>query len=229
MLQKEAIVEITNPSQGHYSTFFLVCKPDGSQRPILNLKPLNEFVKVQKFKMCTPQIIIPTLRQGDWLASIDLKDAYYHVPITQKHRPYLRFAFQEKIFQYNVLPFGLSTAPRVFTKVLAPVVGMLHKKGVRLFPYLDHCLIVARTRTQLVRSVQLTIQVLGQAGFIINTKKSHPSSPEATISRSSIGHSLGIILSSQGSSSGAETSSPGIQARCQVDHVNWWTHLYIYI
>ena len=174
MLEKEAIVEIKTKSKGFYSTFFLVPKPDGSQRPILNLKPLNKFLKVQKFKMCTPQIIIPTLRQGDWLASIDLKDAYYQIPILESHRPFLRFAFQERIFQYNVLPFGISTAPRVFTKVLAPIVGILHEKGVRMFPYLDDCLLVARSHSQLLWAVQLTVDVLGQAGFLINLKKSHP-------------------------------------------------------
>ena len=84
--------------------------------------------------MCTPQIIIPTLRQGVWLASIDLKDVYYHVPILESHRPFLRFAFQKRIFQYKVLPFGISPAPRVFTKILAPIVGMLHEKGCPNLP-----------------------------------------------------------------------------------------------
>ena len=114
-------------SPGFYSTFFLVAKKDGGQRPILNLKPLNQFVKVSKFKMCTPQTVIPMLHRGEWLASIDLKDAYFYIPIVNRHRPYLRFAFEGRVFQFNVLPFGLSTAPRVFTKMLAPVIGFIHE------------------------------------------------------------------------------------------------------
>ena len=123
-------------------------------------KPLNKFIRVTKFKMCTPQKIIQTLHKGDWLASLDLKDAYFHVPIRNQHRPYLRFAFQDRIFQFNVLPFGISTAPRVFTKVLAPLVGFLHHKGIRLFPYLDDCLIVARAAPQLLHSINLGIETL---------------------------------------------------------------------
>ena len=174
MLEKGAISEILQPSPGFYSTFFLVPKKDGGLRPVLNLKPLNKFIRVTKFKMCTPQKIIQTLHKGNWLASLDLKDAYFHVPIRNQHRPYLRFAFQDRIFQFNVLPFGISTAPRVFTKVLAPLVGFLHHKGIRLFPYLDDCLIVARSAPQLLHSINLVIETLAQAGFLINEKKSHP-------------------------------------------------------
>ena len=94
------------------------------------------------------------------------------MPIRHQHRPYLRFAFQDRLFQFNVLPFGISKAPQVFTKVLAPVVG--HHKGIQLFPYLDDCLIVTKSAAQLLHSVNLVIETFAQAGFIINKKKSHP-------------------------------------------------------
>lgn len=54
MLQKGGIEEVLTPSEGYYSTFFLVPKKDGGQRPVLNLKPLNKFMRVTKFKICTP-------------------------------------------------------------------------------------------------------------------------------------------------------------------------------
>jgi ribonuclease HI len=174
MLEKRAITEIFDQSEGFYSTFFLVSNKQGGLRPILNLKPLNKFVKTVKFKMCTPQTIVQTLCKGDWLASLDLKDAYFHVPIRESHRKFLRFSFQERTFQFSVLPFGLSTAPRVFTKMLAPLVGLLHEQGIRLFPYIDDCLIVAKSPYQLIQAVSTTIHVLDQAGFVINQKKSHP-------------------------------------------------------
>jgi hypothetical protein len=172
MLAKDAIEQVHPKTPGFYSTFFLVPKKDGGQRPVLNLKGLNKFVQYKSFKMQTLQLVLAQLHQGDWMASLDLKDAYFHVPVRPDNRPYLRFEFLGRIFQFKVLPFGLSTAPRVFTKMLAPVIGLLHQRGVHIYPYLDDCLIVAKSRDQLHRAILLTQDILMQAGFVINFKKS---------------------------------------------------------
>jgi ribonuclease HI len=173
MLQKHAIEEVNPTTPGFYSTFFLVPKKDGGQRPVLNLKGLNHFVKVKTFKMVTLQVVLSHLQKGDWMASLDLKDAYFHVPVQPGFRPFLRFEFLGKVYQFKVLPFGLSTAPRVFTKILAPVIGLLHRRGIHIYPYLDDCLIVAKSRDQLIQAIGVTQQVLMDAGFLINFKKSY--------------------------------------------------------
>lgn len=99
LLQKDAIEEVDPLSKGLYSTFFVVPKKDGGFRPILNLKPFNHYIIHKSFKMETATTVLSYLSQGDWLASLDLKDAYLHVPILPTHRPYLRFAFQGKSFR----------------------------------------------------------------------------------------------------------------------------------
>jgi len=109
--------------------------------------------------MFSPQRVLKFLKPGDWLASLDLKDAYFHVPIFPSHRKFLRFAFLNRVYQFRVLSFGLNTAPRVFTKVLAPVIGFLHSQGVYVYPYLDDCLIVAKSRTMLVDSLHRLLEV----------------------------------------------------------------------
>ena len=72
---------------------------------------------------------------------IDLQDAYFHVPIHPSSRKYLRFAFENKVYQFQVLPFGLNTAPQVFTRLGHMVTGYLHCQGISLIPYLDDWLI----------------------------------------------------------------------------------------
>ncbi len=71
--------------------------------------------------------IIKCIQPQDWFAAIDLKDAYIHVSILLRHRPFLRFAFEGRAWQYRVLPFGLALSPRVFMKVVEgapyPVTG----------------------------------------------------------------------------------------------------------
>jgi hypothetical protein len=172
LIKKDAIEEVDPLSLGYYSTFFVVPKKDGGFRPILNLKPLNRYVQYQKFKMETPASIQRYLRQGHWMASVDLTDAYLHVPIHPKHRKFLRFAFNNRVYQFRVLPFGLSEAPRVFTKILAPVVEQIHSLGVQFLPYLDDCLLVSDSQDSLQVNIRLALSILQQAGFIINLKKS---------------------------------------------------------
>ena len=81
---------------------------------------LNLFIPTFKFRMTTVKTVRRTLRQGWYLASIDLKDAYWHVPIARSFRPYLAFSAGGDTYQFCVLPFGLNIAPRVFSKSCNP-------------------------------------------------------------------------------------------------------------
>ncbi|MEL7520405.1 MAG: reverse transcriptase domain-containing protein, partial [Cyanobacteria bacterium J06553_1] len=87
--------------------------------------------------MTTVKMVRQTLRQGWFMASVDLKDAYWHVPIAKSFRPYLAFSAGQRTYQFRVLPFGLNIAPRIFTKVLQPLHSKLTAHGVHLLMYLD--------------------------------------------------------------------------------------------
>ncbi len=103
--------------QGFYSPYFIVPKKGGGLRPILDLRVLNRALHKLPFKMLTHRRMIKCIQPQDWFAAIDLKDAYFHVSILPRHRPFLQFAFEGRAWQYRVLPFGLSLSPCVFTKV----------------------------------------------------------------------------------------------------------------
>ena len=94
-----------------FNRLFLVPKPNNKWRPILDLSKLNLFLKAGKFKMETPETIRTSLQQGEWVTSIDFKDAYFHIPIQEQSRKYLRFHVEGQTYQFKALPFGLSTAP----------------------------------------------------------------------------------------------------------------------
>ena len=64
------------------------------------------------------------LQKGDWLVKIDLKDAYFSVPVSQEHRRFLCFQVEEKLYQFTCLPFSLASAPWVFTKTLKPIAAL---------------------------------------------------------------------------------------------------------
>mgnify|MGYP002805186532 CR=1 FL=1 len=82
--------------------------------------------------MTTLQEVIPLLNKGDYTTTIDLKDAYLYIPMNQGHRRYLRFVINRVHYQFNVLPFGIKSAPRVFTKCLAAVPAHLRRPGIHI-------------------------------------------------------------------------------------------------
>nr|XP_025040076.1 uncharacterized protein LOC112545658 [Pelodiscus sinensis] len=160
--------------KGFYSRYFLVPKKSGGWRPILDLRGLNRFIRKQRFKMTTLAKIMPALNKGDWFAVLDLQDAYFHVTIHIAHRRFLRFVVGDDHFQYRVLPFGLISAPRVFSKTLAVVAAHLRRIGVVIFPYLDDCLIKARTQLEAQHMVVATQELFDSLGLIVNIQKSRP-------------------------------------------------------
>ncbi len=155
--------------QGFYSPYFIVPKKGG---PILDLRVLNRALHKLPFKMLTHRRTIKCIQPQDWFAAIDLKDAYFHVSILPRHRPFLRFAFEGRAWQYRVLPFGLSLSPRVFTKVVEGAITPLREVGVRILNYLDDWLILAQSREQLDDHRDLVLQHLSQLGLRVNWKKS---------------------------------------------------------
>ena len=128
-------------SLSFFNRLFLVPKPNNRWRPIIDLRNLNLFLKTKKFKMETPETIRTSLQQGEWVTSIDFKDAYF--PIQEQSRKYLRFHVQGKTYQFKALPFGLSTAPLEFTVVAKEVKLMAIHKGIRIHQYLDDWLVRA--------------------------------------------------------------------------------------
>ena len=137
MVEKGAVEVVTNPSPGFYSRLFLVEKSSGGWRPVIDLSPLNGFIQQTRFKMETVATVLTSIRKGDFMASIDLSDAYFQVPVHRASRKFLRFTIEGTVYQFKALCFGLATAPQVFTRVFILISSWTHSQGIRLLRYLD--------------------------------------------------------------------------------------------
>ena len=115
LLHKGAIEQAPYCKDQFISNMFLVPKKTGDLRPVKNLKSLNEFVEKIHFQMENIDMVKNLIKPGNYLASINFKDAYISIPIWQPHRKYLRFFWNNQTFQFACLPFGYSLAARVFT------------------------------------------------------------------------------------------------------------------
>ena len=171
-LRNKGAIEPAPLSPGFYSRLFLVRKATGEWRPIIDLSSLNVFVHCPSFTMETPRSILRALQQGQWLTSLDLKDAYFHIGIHPADRRYLRFCHNGTSWQFTVLPFGLSTSPRVFTKMLKPVLAYAHLHRVKLHMYLDDWLLNPGTRQEAHEQTSWLKSLCQKLGLVINLEKS---------------------------------------------------------
>ena len=78
--------------------------------PVFNLKNLNRWVRSEHFKMESIQLAKSLVQEKDFMITIDLKDAYFMIPIHYADRKFLRFEWNEDLLEFQVLPFRLTTA-----------------------------------------------------------------------------------------------------------------------
>ncbi|CAJ0942839.1 unnamed protein product [Ranitomeya imitator] len=100
------------------------------------------------------------------------REAYLHIPVCARHQRCIPFAILDNHYQFTALPFGLASAPRVFTKVMAAVMAILRSRGILIIPYLDDLLIKGSFRRDCAQSLQVTLDILTPLGWIINQEKS---------------------------------------------------------
>lgn len=155
----------------YVSAGFCVPKPDG-WRPVIDMRGLNNSVVKRHFKMESLKTVRELIQSGDFMVKIDIKDAYLHVPVAEEHQPFLRFNFDHKTYQCLVMLFGLTSAPRIFTRVMLPVMKRLRESGIRIVVYLDDLLILAQSAEEAAQHRDLTLRLLMSLGWLINGKKS---------------------------------------------------------
>lgn len=172
LLDKRAIQQVPYHSNLFCSNLFLVEKKGGGQRPVINLSTLNSFVCHHHFKMEDLKVVADSLRPLDFMCKIDLRDAYFAIPIHPAHQKLLCFQFKNVTYQFKCLPFGLTSAPRVFTKVLKPLIVYVRRLGLRICIYLDDMLILNSQREGAMRDASLMLHLLENLGFVVNMDKS---------------------------------------------------------
>ena len=160
LLLKRAVTRVAPCKEEFISNIFLVPKKTGDMRPVINLKPLNQYIQNIHFKMENIQMALNLISPGDFMVSLDLKDAYFNIPIFSLHRKYLRFIWKSQRYEFTCLPFGYSLAPRVFTKVFKPIISHLRLHGLRIIIFLDDILLVASSKQECLDQLQFLRQKL---------------------------------------------------------------------
>ncbi|XP_068210517.1 uncharacterized protein [Palaemon carinicauda] len=117
LLHKVATQAVAADLLGFFSHLFPVKKASGGWCPVNDLSALNCFIAKTAFRMETARTVLSAIREGNFMLSLDLKDAYFPILVHPSSRKILRFMWGEVDFKFHPLCFGLSTAPQVFTRI----------------------------------------------------------------------------------------------------------------
>ena len=122
--------------------------------------------------METLQSILNLITPNCYLASIDLKDAYYTVPVHPDYTKYLKFFWKGQLYKFLLLPNGLCSGPRKFTKLMKPPIATLRVAGHIVAIYIDDLINVVLTYKECLDNIEVSINLLQSLGFVIHFHKS---------------------------------------------------------
>lgn len=166
-------VVIPAESRDFVSRSRLEPKKDGGFRLIVDLRFVNKHIASTTCKYEGLSQLEHVLRPADFMVSFDLKSGYYHVPIHRSHVRYITTELAGTLVSFQALPFGLSTAPRVFTKVMRPFVAALRKQGIRVLPYIDDFLLMSGDKAQSLRDREEADRLIRALGLTRNPEKGY--------------------------------------------------------
>ena len=142
-------------------------------RLIFDMSFLNQFIKFPKFSLLKIPTILHILHRSVFAAKIDLSKAYYHITIHENYKKFFTFALGTKKYQFNNMPFGLASAPYIFTTIMTAVIFYIRKTyGITIFSYLDDILILAKNHFQISYAVLKVLNLFERLGLTVNYKAS---------------------------------------------------------
>ena len=154
------------------SPLLVVTNPTtGKKRLVINLRHLNKYLWKDKFKYEDMRTALMYFEKGEYIITFDLKSGYHHVDIHVESQTYLGFEWSGKHYVFTVLPFGLSSACYIFTKLLRPLVKYWRSQGIKAVIYLDDGIASVPQLEEAKRISFLMKSDLEQAGFVVHPTK----------------------------------------------------------
>ena len=161
-------IEPTSGGDGFYSSIFVVPQCTGGLWSILNLKHFNPYIHIPYFKMPTIRHVWQLIQHGDYAFYIDWQDAYWHIPIVKYHHCFLQFVWHNVPYQLKILPFGLTTAPWVFTILTKPIFFLCCHNGFCIVIYLDDIFVLVCSKQTGKRAHSFLCSLFVRLGLHIN-------------------------------------------------------------
>ena len=173
LLAVGSVVECSSPPSV-INPLSVSIQSNGKKRLILDLRYPNSFVKKFTIKFEDAKTMLNSFidHSQNWFYSFDIKSGYHHIDIFPPDQDFLGFSWSfsgvTRYFKFTVLPFGLSTGPYIFTKVMRPLVKYWRSQAYRIVVYLDDGLGVCPTFACCRLEALAVKSDLSRAGFVPN-------------------------------------------------------------
>ena len=150
----------------------MIPKADKSYLLILDLKEINKHCKPKSFILEDINTVMNLIKPDDYLVTVDLKSAFYHIPVIEEHSTYLGFEWKGPYYKFIVLPFGACFSPYFCHKLIRPVIQYFRQThNLRIISFVDDFLI-GDNKNNIEDSAKLVLDTLKNLGWCVNFKKS---------------------------------------------------------
>ena len=173
----------------HISPINCVPKRNNKFRLVADLRHINSHINSKNFKYDNILSITENIKPDDRLVTVDIKDGFYHIPVSKQSQECLAFAFEGQKYKWCRLPFGCCVSPYFFCKTLKPIITYLRSKGIRVSVYVDD-FILAATVEEIENHKNILLETLLKLGIVVNFEKS-------SLDPSTCKEYIGYIISTQ--------------------------------
>lgn len=137
---------------------------------------LNKHLAKFRFKLDDIKCVLAYFHPNCYMVKLDLRSGYHHVDIHPMFHQYLGFSWnfkgQQTYFTFTVLPFGISSGPFLFTKLMRIWVQKWRSSGINVVIYLDDLIVIGHSFSKCDHNLSTIMSDLDKAGFVISVKKS---------------------------------------------------------
>ena len=148
----------------------IVKKKDGKHRFCVDLREVNKASHKDAYPLPYINAILDKLRKAKYITTLDLKQGYWQVPLSQDSKPITAFTVPGRgLFQFKVMPFGLHSAPATFQRLLDSLIGP--DMDPHAFAYLDDIIVLGETLEEHLENLQEVFRRLRAANLRLNPEK----------------------------------------------------------
>ena len=183
MLKLGVIERAASP---YNSPIVLVRKPDGKVRFCSDFREINRKVIFDGEPLPDPEMLFARVSSAKFFSKVDLSKGYWQLFIRKKDRPKTAFSTPGGQFQWVVMPFGISTAVAVFSRMMRLLLEPLQREDIHNF--MDDCLVATATWGQHLEALEALFRRLQETGLTARPSKCYLAYRELDFLGHRVGH-----------------------------------------